>query len=417
LKDKELKGNVSRLKKRNTLFGKLLFVFFGAAFAIGIAWIISFRYFADEPYKKSFNKNIITYTRLIADKMRFDPLAKSVIEKAAGVNIITNRYEIISLINKKDLHFKRLTSYISVTQPSKLFYVLYENNFDFFMIRVQDQEFHPEKLEAALLAFVLALIILFITYKKVQSIFRPVDKIQKKAIEYGKGHFDELIPVEGDGQLAELTISINDLVIRVSSMLNAKRDLLLAIGHELKTPLARLRMQIEMLDNDQPEMVENIKEMTSIIDSLLEAERVSHHSDLNTQMMDLSSFIKQYESDGVEVITESELLMEMDPIRMDLALKNLINNAYKYSGDNPTIVLKLNTDQKELWVTDSGPGVEEKNLQSLTEAFYRPDEARSRDQGGVGLGLYLVNNIVQAHKGELEFVNMNPGLRVIIKFS
>jgi signal transduction histidine kinase len=405
-----------RIKKRNTLFGKLLLVFFGAAFAIGIAWIVSFRFFENETTKKSFNKNIITYTRLIADKMRFDPLAKSVIEKAAGVSIITNRYEIISLINKKDLHFKRLTSYISVTQPNKLFYVIYENNFEFFMIRVKDQAFHPEKLEAALFAFLLALIILFITYKKVQSIFRPVDKIQKMAIEYGKGRFDNLIPVEGDGQLAQLTTSINDLVTRVSSMLNAKRDLLLAIGHELKTPLARLRMQVEMLDSEQPEMVENIKEMTSIIDSLLEAERVSHHSDLNTQRIDLNSFIEQYRNDVVEVITDTEFLMDIDPIRMDLALKNLINNAVKYSGESPKIVIKLNSNQKELWVSDSGPGVEDKNLKNLTDAFYRPDEARCRDEGGVGLGLYLVNNIVQAHKGQLEFVNMYPGLRVILKF-
>lgn len=379
--------------------------------------MISFRYLSNEPYKKSFNKNIITYTRLIADKMRFDPLAKSVIEKAAGVKIITNRYEIISLINKKDLHFKRLTSYISVTQPDKVFYVIYENNFEFFLIRVTDQEFHPERLEAILIALLMALIILFITYKKVQSIFRPVDKIQKMTIEYGKGRFDELIPVEGDGQLAQLTISINELATRVRSMLNAKRDLLLAIGHELKTPLARLRMQVEMLDESQPNMVENINEMTFIIDRLLEAERVSHHNDLSTQTLDLNNFIKQYESDTTKVITDRELYMEFDPVRIDLVIKNLINNSLKYSVEKPEIVIKLNSTEKELWITDSGPGVKEENLKKLTEAFYRPDEARCRDTGGVGLGLYLVSNIIAAHKGEIEFINMHPGLRVIIRFA
>ena len=401
---------------RNTLFGKLLVVFFGAALAIAIAWVISFKYLSKEPYKKSFNKNIITYTRLIADKMRFDPLAKSVIEKAAGVEIISSRYEIIGLINKNDLHFKRLTSYISVTQPNKVFYVLYENNFEFFMIKVRDDELHPERIEAGLLAILIALIILFITYKKVQSIFKPVDKIQKMAVEYGKGRFDKLIPVEGDGQLADLTMSINDLVLRVSSMLDAKRDLLLAIGHELKTPLSRLRMQVEMLEIEQPDMVENIQEMCSIIDSLLEAERVAHHSDLNTQPMDFNTFISQYSSDQVQVIQDKELILDIDPIRMDLALKNLINNAIKYSGESLNIVIKLNTDDRELWVTDSGPGVKEENLKSLTDAFYRPDDARCRDQGGVGLGLYLVKNIIDAHKGNLAFVNMYPGLRVIIKF-
>ncbi len=407
---------MSASKKRHTLFGRLLVVFFGAAIAIAITWMISFRYLADEPYKKSFNKNIVTYTRLIADKMRFDPLAKSVIEKAAAVKIITNRYEIISQINKQDLHFKRLTSYISVTQPDKVFYILYENNFEFFMIRVKDQEFHPERLEAIFLSVIFALLILFFTYRKVQSIFRPVDKIQKMALEYGKGRFDELIPVEGDGQLAELTKSINNLALRVRSMLDAKRDLLLAIGHEIKTPLARLRMQVEMLEGDKPEMVENIKEMTQIIDHLLEAERVSHHSDLNTQKIDLNDFISQYRSEQTFVDLDSELILDIDPIRMDLALKNIINNAKKYSEENAQINIRLNSKERELWITDSGPGVKEENIKQLTDAFYRPDESRCRDDGGVGLGLYLVKNIITAHRAELNFVNMSPGLRVIIKF-
>jgi signal transduction histidine kinase len=406
---------LSKLKRRHTLFGRLLVVFFGAAIAIGVAWIISFKFFSDDSYKKSFNKNIVTYTRLIADKMRFDPLAQSVIEKAAGVQIITNRYEIISLINQKDLHFKRLTSYISVTQPNKVFYVLYENNFEFFMIRVVDQTFHPERIEAIILSLILALIILFFLYRKVQSIFKPVEKIQKMAIEYGKGRFDELIPVEGDGQLAELTKSINDLALRVSSMLNAKRDLLLAIGHELKTPLARLRMQVEMLSEEHPEMVENITEMTSIIDSLLEAERVTHHSDLNKEKVDFVHFLQSYKTNNISVEAFGEFDIDIDPIRMDLVLKNLINNSLKYAGTQAQIKISLKIEQRELWITDNGPGVKGENLNSLTDAFYRPDEGRCRDDGGVGLGLYLVKNIINAHNGEISFINMHPGLRVIIK--
>jgi hypothetical protein len=120
------------LKKRHTLFGKLLVIFFSAGIAIVLAWMISHHYLADQPYQKSFNRNIITYTRLIADKMRFDPLTKTVIEKAAGVKIITNRQDIIQTIVNKNLHFKPLTSYISVTKPGRTFYVKYENNYEFF---------------------------------------------------------------------------------------------------------------------------------------------------------------------------------------------------------------------------------------------------------------------------------------------
>jgi signal transduction histidine kinase len=394
------------LKKRHTLFGKLLVIFFSAGIAIVLAWMISHHYLADQPYQKSFNRNIITYTRLIADKMRFDPLTKTVIEKAAGVKIITNRQDIIQTIVNKNLHFKPLTSYISVTKPGRTFYVKYENNYEFFLIRVIDQHFHPEKIDAIIVALIIALIILFLAYRKVQNVFKPMDRIQNMAIEYGKGRFDESLPVEGDGQLAQLTISINNLVVRIKSMLNAKRDLLLAIGHELKTPLSRLRIQVEMLEGDNSSLIENINEMKTIIDQLLEAEKVSHHSDLNIEMLDLT----------IDVSTDEPFDLEFDPIRLDLAIKNIVNNAKKYAPIDSIIKIQLTTASKELWITDVGPGVSDDTISMLTDAFYRPDESRCRDDGGVGLGLYLVKNIVEAHRAELIFINMKPGLRVVIKF-
>lgn len=402
------------MKRRHTLFGRLLITFFGAGIAIIVAWMISFHYFAKQPFRKSFNRNVITYTRLIADKIRVDPLGLVKIETSAGVKIITNRRKMSRVISKRNLHFKPISSYISVTPPGRTFFIKYDDGFDKFLIRVKDSSYHPENIDAIIIAIVVALIILFLTYHLVGRIFRPIDRIQKITKEYGKGRLDERIPVEGKGQLADLTVSINELADRIKSMLNAKRDLFLAIGHELKTPIARLRLQVEMLDGDNLDMVENLNEMTSIIDQLLEAERVTHHSELNKELVNLKEFLEKYESSDVRVETPKIAHARLDPIRMDLAIKNLLNNAKKYSGDNKHVTIELKSDSKQIWVTDNGPGVSQKNLEKLTDAFYRPDEGRCRDEGGVGLGLYLVKNIVEAHAGKLQFVNMNPGLRVII---
>lgn len=402
------------MKKRHTLFGRLLVTFFGAAIAIVIAFFISHHYLSEKPYRKSFNRNIITYTRLIADKLRMDPLGLIKIETSAGVKIITKRKKMARLINRRNLHFKPISPYISVTRPGRTFFIKYDDGFDRFLIRVKDQNFHPENIDTIVATSVAALFILFIAYHLVGRIFRPIDRIQKMAKEYGKGRLDERIPVEGKGQLADLTISINELADRVKSMLNAKRDLFLAIGHELKTPLARLRLQAEMMEGDNQGMIDDINEMTSIIDQLLEAERVSHHSELNTELVNVKELLEKFEEESVEVKAEKMMHARIDPMRMELVIKNLVNNAKKYSGENNKITIELKPDAKQIWVTDQGPGVSEENLGKLTEAFYRPDEGRCREQGGVGLGLYLVKNIVLAHKGELEFVNMNPGLRVII---
>ena len=404
------------MKKSSSLFGRLLLVFFGAALLIIIGGALSFKFLAEKPYRKSFNRNIITYTRLIADKMRFDPLAKEIIEKAAGVKIITNRYQIRAVIAKKDLHFRPLTQHISVTKPGRLFYVKYENNFEYFLISVHDQQYHPENVDAVIVALIIAVIILLITYHVVQGIFRPIDRIQKMALQYGQGKFDEKIPVEGKGQLASLTISINDLVDKIKSMLNAKRDLFLAIGHELKTPLARLRMQVEMLDGDNHDLVENINEMNMIINQLIEAERVTHHAELNKEHVEMKDFLSVYVDDTVSFEFRKSCYLKIDPIRVDLVMKNIINNAKKYAGESGKVHIELDGEHKTISITDNGPGVSEETLERLTEAFYRPDESRNRDSGGVGLGLYLVKNIMEAHRGSLEFENANPGLRVILRF-
>lgn len=403
------------MKRRHTLFGRLLITFFGAGIAIMIAWATSFHYFAEKPFKKTFNRNVITYTRLIADKLRMDPLGLVKIETSAGVKIITNRRKMARIISKRNLHFKPISSYISVTPPGRTFYIKYDDGFERFLIRVKDSNYHPENTNAIIIAILVAFVILFLTYHLVGRIFKPIDRIQKMTKEYGKGRFDERIPVEGKGQLADLTHSINDMADRIKSMLNAKRDLFLAIGHELKTPIARLRLQVEMLEGDHQDMVENLNEMTSIIDQLLEAERVTHHSELNTELVNVKELLEKFKNeDRVEIVADKIMHARIDPIRMKLVVKNLISNAKKYSNENTIVKVELKPEAKQIWVTDQGPGVSEENLSKLTDAFYRPDEGRCRDQGGVGLGLYLVKNIVEAHKGELQFVNMNPGLRVII---
>jgi len=185
-------------------------------------------------------------------------------------------------------------------------------------------------------------------------------------------------------------------------MLDAKRDLLLAIGHEIKTPLARLRMQVEFIDDEtKHDMVENINEIKDIVDQLLEAEKVTHHTDLNPELIDLNEFISHYEEENIKIIHDSPCNIYIDPIRIDLAIKNIINNAKKYAPENSEIQVELKAESKEIMITDKGAGVDEKNMERLTDAFYRPDEARSRDQGGVGLGLYLVKNIIEAHKAHL----------------
>jgi signal transduction histidine kinase len=402
-------------KRRHSLFFKLLLIFFGAAIAIGASIMISYHFFSDKPYRRSFHKNIVAYTRLIADKLRFEPFSKAKIEKQAGVQIITSQREMGKLIAKKDLHFRPIATHISITKPGRKFFIKFDDGFDRFLIQVHNQDYHPENIDALLYGLMAALFILFLAYLLVNRTFKPIDQIQEIAKEYGQGKLDRRIPLVGSGQLMSLTESINELADRVQGMLEAKRSLFLAIGHELKTPLARMRLQLEMLDGKTAPIVKNLNEMTEIIDQLLEAERVTHHSELNKKEIQLSGFLQKFKAEDVVIDCDDALVQKVDEIRMELVIKNLISNSRKYAPES-LIKIKAYKDQEKtiIEVSDNGPGVPSKTLDKLTEAFYRPDSARTREKGGVGLGLYLVKNIVEAHQGNLEFFDVAPGFGVRI---
>lgn len=403
--------------KSKSLFAQLLLTFFGAGTAIIISIYLSFHYLANKPYKESFVRNIVTYTSLIADKMRFDPLARIKIESNSGIKIYSTPISMRKILKKKKLKFMQVTPNISITEPGASLFVKYDNGFDLFILKIKDQRYHPERVDAIIVALIVALLIILFTYYRVQKIFGPIKHIQKYTKEFGNGNLDQEIPICSGTQLGELTHSINDMAKRIKSMLDAKRDLLLAIGHEIKTPLARLRMQAEILSEENPAMIKNINEITAILNDLLEAERVADHKNLNLDTIELVSFLNCFKNSKISFTsTVSSLEVLIDPVRFDLAVKNIISNSLKYA-ENSNIEMNLISDKEyfTLSIRDYGQGVDCKDTKMLTDAFYRPDEARTRGKGGVGLGLHLVNNIITSHKGELVLKNMSPGFLVEFK--
>ncbi|MCT4641856.1 MAG: HAMP domain-containing histidine kinase [Bacteriovoracaceae bacterium] len=405
--------------KSRSLFAQLLFVFFTAAVFIAIGIFLSFHYLANRPYKESFEKNIITYTNLIADKIRFDPLARVKIESNSGIKIYSTPIQMRRLLKQeKKLRFKRISNFVSVTKPGAKFFVRYDNGFDTFIMKIKDQNYYPEKLDAIFVALLLVVFIILFTYYKVQKIFNPLKEIQKITKEYGEGRFDQQIPNIHPGQLNDLINSINTMSTKIKDMLDSKRDLLLAIGHEIKTPLARLRMQTEMCsDKSNQSMIKNINEINSIIDTLLEAEKVANHKNLIMQEVAMEEFLNSYSKDNVKVsLNFDNLVMFIDPVRIDLVIKNIIHNSAKYApGSDVDIKATLEDDQLLIELRDYGKGVNDEKLHKLTDAFYRPDDSRCRNTGGVGLGLHLVNNVITSHKGTVSFKNCAPGFEVLIK--
>ena len=209
-------------------------------------------------------------------------------------------------------------------------------------------------------------------------------------------------------------------------MLESKSGLLLAISHELRSPLTRMRVNLELLETSdtQKKLIDDVHEMEDLIAAILESEKLnSQHAPLNLECFELASLIEDmvhsHPCHGRIETSLSPVTVVADKLRISLMLKNIIDNAGRYSEPDSPIEICLTHDSElvRITVTDHGTGIDEKVLPRLTEAFYRPHSARQRETGGYGLGLYLCRLIIEAHDGRLNIESsLGQGTVVMVTF-
>ena len=276
------------------------------------------------------------------------------------------------------------------------------------------------------------LLITALAYLYVRHLLRPLQAIRAGAVRFGQGNFSRPIAVRRRDELGDLADQVNTMASGLQGMLDAKRQLLLAISHELRSPLTRARLNAELMPDEgnvteegrraRTALLRDLAEMGTLITELLESERLSAgHTALQREDIDLNALVAEvisahFEGRGVRVAAAVGLpRLSLDPVRMRLLLRNLLDNALRHSTDaeqTPVVSTSVEGDHLALVVRDFGPGVPPEQLPRLAEAFYRVDTARQRSTGGVGLGLYLCKLVVQAHGGQMAVRNAAPGLVV-----
>ena len=276
----------------------------------------------------------------------------------------------------------------------------------------------------------LLLLITAMAYRYVRRLLRPLDDIRAGAQRFGRGEFDQPIVVRQRDELGDLAAQINTMAQDIHKMLDNKRALLLAISHELRSPLTRARLNAELLpegtatQTSRDALLRDLAEMRDLIGDLLESERLSGaHVALQRENTDLAALVKSVVAGSDDFAHVRQELQDglpavaLDNARLRLAVRNLLDNAVRHgagAAQAPLVSLKTEGASLKLIVRDFGPGVDEAQLARLAEPFYRTDEARQRSTGGVGLGLYLSRLVAQAHGGGLHFENARPGLRAVL---
>lgn len=280
------------------------------------------------------------------------------------------------------------------------------------------------------------LLLTALAYVYVRHLLRPLDDIRRGAQRFGRGEFGEVIPVRHahrPDELGQLAATINTMGEDIHQMLEAKRALLLAMSHELRSPLTRARLNTELLPEtaefqaQRAALLRDLGEMARLITDLLESERLAgRHAALQREPTDLAALAREVVTEleprhpgaqAVALHVQSGSLppCTVDRSRVRLLMRNLLDNSLRHNDPAaapPEMHVRLQGGVVEIEVRDYGPGVPPEHLPHLAQAFYRPDTARQRATGGVGLGLYLCRLVAQAHGGSLQVRNADPGLAV-----
>jgi len=266
----------------------------------------------------------------------------------------------------------------------------------------------------------IGLTLVLLAYLAVRWLFRPVAVIRRGAARIGQGELEHRISDVREDQLGDLARDINAMASDVQAMLDAKRQLLLGISHELRSPLSRMRLAIELLDGMDTESADiagmraDISEMERIIATLLEAERLnSRHAVLQLSYCDMRALLDSliadfFDRDARRIHLSAggmQRPVHVDEVRIILLLKNLLSNALRYAGDEAGAVrvsVQVLPQSVRIRVMDNGPGIPAGQREFFGEPFFRGDPSRTRQTGGSGLGLYLATLVARAHGGTLQ---------------
>jgi signal transduction histidine kinase len=266
-----------------------------------------------------------------------------------------------------------------------------------------------------------------LAYAATRRLFRPLDDIRAGAQRFGRGDFSTPIPRRRDDELGDLAAQVNTMAGGLQRMLEGQRALLLAVSHELRSPLTRARLNAELVAEGpaRDALLRDLAAMRDLIADLLESERLAGGSAaLQREPVDLGTLARTLH-DGS--FADLPLVLNIAPglpspmldrVRITMLLRNLLDNARRHAaGASRPAELSLRQEGAELVLRlrDFGPGVAPEQLARLAEPFYRPDAARGRATGGVGLGLYLCRRVAEAHGGRLTLHAAEPGLDVELR--
>ena len=237
---------------------------------------------------------------------------------------------------------------------------------------------------------------------------RPIRRLAIAARGFGMGRGSSEIKPSGAKEVRQATQAFRQMRERISRQFAQRTEMLAGVSHDLRTPLTRMKLQIEMLERtpETRELQDDIQEMERMIDGYLTFARGEGSESLSK--INLASLIEEIISterrDGsvINFVNKSKTIksVTLRPQAIKRAITNLIINSKKYA-ETVKVEFEYNSEHAIITIDDNGPGIKPEHRDDVLKAFFRLDPSRNTDTGGTGLGLTIAKDIVQSHGGDL----------------
>lgn len=248
------------------------------------------------------------------------------------------------------------------------------------------------------------------TYPVARGITRRIESLRHGVDELGGGELGTRVPVQGKDEVAALATSFNRAADRIEALVEGQRRMLASASHELRSPLARLRLSVELLGEaatteeravHRAEAVRDIAELDQLVEDLLLVGRLETRPDTASGPVELLALCAEEAARVDALVGGREAEVIGDEALLRILLRNLLENARNHGAPPIEVEVTAENPVVRITVTDAGPGVTVEEIDHLFEPFYRPSNRPEGDGGGTGLGLSLVRRVAELHSGRV----------------
>ncbi len=319
---------------------------------------------------------------------------------------------------KKEKDFEENENRFTIRKKGRIYEIIKtENGYVIFAPPFPREQVNIESGIAMLIGFMT--IVAALLYFSLRWIFGPIKKLSTAVGQISQGNFDAPLDVRRNDELGNLAQSINEMKTNISVMIKAKESLLIDVSHELRSPLTRIKLASEFIEDEKirNRLRDDIREMEALITELLDTYRLESASGkLNLEKVDLVKFIEVVVSKfgHAQLNFRSEFKkreISIDKEKIEIVLNNIIDNAIKYSDNKSVEVTLMKSDASKnetvISIRDHGRGIPEEEHIKIFEPFYRIDKSRDKKISGYGLGLSIVKKILRLHNARIE-INSQP---------